>query len=168
MSYCRLIVKEQFRAMEVNIDTESNIEYVATCIEHQNKCLIIVNVYLPPYSVRLRCIMIRELETILNKITRAYPLDELIILGDFNSSGILWDYVDEGSPFLLSISDAANDNERLFIEIMSPFSLFQIDNTPNENGKYLDLIFVSNVNVNTTAHAINDNEAMDNFTRHHK
>lgn len=77
------------------------------------------------------------------------PNDDILLLGDFNMSGISWKYTEEDNGYLTAHSNILYyyiaGHESKFVKMCAAFGIFQINHLPNEEGKFLDLVFTSNV-----------------------
>lgn len=69
------------------------LEYNCIRINLGNMCLLLVNVYMPPERTRLN--MVKKLRDLLEKYRSKYNTDQIILLGDFNSSGISRDFCEK-------------------------------------------------------------------------
>lgn len=81
-----IIITNDFPTEEIELDASTVSEMVGCRIFSYPKAIIIINVYMPPYARRQR--ILSDFIDAIQLITKKYPNDELIIIGDFNFSSI--------------------------------------------------------------------------------
>lgn len=102
---------------------------------------LICAIYIPPISHRIG---LKNLRQLLQKASKDKSIHHLCLAGDFNLPGIEWSFADEDSSFLTPVISVFSTDAATFIEIIAEFGLCQINSTPNANGKFLDLVLVTN------------------------
>lgn len=106
------------------------------------KKLFICCVYVPPHAVLNNFILFfNKLEEIFN----SNPNDEFIIVGDFNLSNITWKYDVDNKSYLPF--NAVDPLSEFFVDNLALNDLKQFNNVLNCNGKCLDLIMSSNLQI---------------------
>lgn len=116
-----------YENIEFNYDTL--IEYVIVRIGKGNSTVIVINVYLPPYSDKQRLQMITQLESIIMSVTGSFKNIPLIIVGDFNMSNIEWFESDQ--PGLFPTNTSLSKYEKKFLTLMAKYGLLQCNACPN-------------------------------------
>lgn len=110
-----------------------------------NQKLLILNTYIPPYKVLGSLI---EVSKIVKKLQKLQPNALMMIVGDFNLLKTKW--ITEKETNLL-IPDIGNTRqiELTFIEEINKWGLQQIQNIPNSQGSFLDLVFTNDMSQTT-------------------
>ena len=120
-----------------------NIEQVWVSIQLADRKMFICVVYFPPDRTRDKQLIDSHLESVIAITSRAKPCDEIIVIGDFNLSGLYWRSSSDGflypDPDHSSFHSCALD----LLDGYNAATLQQINNKCNENGRCLDLCFVS-------------------------
>lgn len=119
------------------------VECQATRLSISKSYLIILNTYIPPYRTRFH--MLGELRKIVFHLKEKYPLDEILMIGDFNMSNIHWAYDVDFPGFLTQSSININRQEETFLRVCYENCLYQINQHPNSENKFLDLVFSTDI-----------------------
>lgn len=145
---------------------KDTLEIQATRIKVGRSFFVLINVYMPTYRTRyLLRSMIDSLTKSLDIITRKFPHDKVVLIGDFNMPKFKWQYTDDETNYLVNTSILLTDNERRFLTISS-FGLCQINDIPNSHGSFLDLVF-TNDPINISTRPAEAHEQFDNDSGHH-
>lgn len=158
--------RKRFNCEEIRLPSRTTGEFLCTKIATNRSHFYIINVYMPPYERNSRLGMVNELARVMKLFLHQDTNAEIIVLGDFNMSRITWQF-DEECPGILSPRDieyAADESK--FIRIMNEFSMSQIVSHPNGRGKFLDLVFVNNIE-KTTEFIPEMNDNIDRLSTHH-
>lgn len=121
-----------------------SVEQVWVEIRLVDRSLFICVVYLPPDRVSDSSLIAAHIESIASIRSTLKPVDEIVILGDFNLPGIKWQPSRHG--FLYPDSDRSTLSSST-IHLLDSYNtnlLQQINHVENANGRMLDLCFVSN------------------------
>lgn len=96
-----------------------------------------------------REIMVREFDALISSYSHSFPRHELIVMGDFNMNHIIWQYNpdSDGLTYSFSIGNPVSPYERLFLRAIAALGVNQINESPNNIGNSLDLVFVKNIAV---------------------
>lgn len=121
---------------ELDIPVTRRVEVVAV----RNDAVIICAIYWPPQSARERC---EDIEVVLNFLSTFAQTHHIILAGDFNLSGIKWNYYYDQHPFLIPDINITRPIERDAILYLHYANMQQIIDTPNNRGTFLDLIFTN-------------------------
>lgn len=133
-----LIAAKKCLVSAIVTPSSNNIESVYVKISLQTLTILFVNVYIPPSSsVNIYEDFIAATEDVIQKD----DFSMIYISGDFNLPNIYWENDEFGSRPVGVMTDV--------VECVSNFSAFlnfyQINNIPNANGGFLDLIFTRNI-----------------------
>lgn len=127
--------KQQSRLINLNDDS---CEYLAIEVK-MNPQIIIYAAYMRIFD---HVVAMRHIKLIKELITR-FPNHRIIVLGDFNLSGVIWNRSDIGTFFVPS-NIPTNATE--FINEMQELALFQLSNIVNASNNVLDLLFSNEPN----------------------
>lgn len=139
------------------------IEIQAIRISIQPTNIVLIIVYIPPYSSRTT--MVSELASIFKLITRFLPEDNILIFGDFNMPIIIWQS-HEDHPGSLIATATKFKFENNFVELLTSFCMKQINHIASQFGKFLDLIIATDI-TNVTIQEAFGTQLLDSTTIHH-
>ncbi|XP_053699055.1 uncharacterized protein LOC128746028 [Sabethes cyaneus] len=136
-------VRRSLKASRVNDVAWNNIEQVWVSIKLKDRNLYLCTIYIPPDRTRDKTLIESHLNSVLMIAAKAKPRDEIVIIGDFNFPNICWRAFRNGftypDPDHSSFHTCALD----LLDGYSCSNLIQINCNANENGRCLDLCFVS-------------------------
>lgn len=120
--------------------SDETLELLAVKVKIGSTFLIICGVYFPCNSGQSFCN--NFLNSFENHVLPSMGVnDDMFILGDFNFPGLAWVYDDEDN---LLIPSNTNETSHVICDYMASIGVSQINNVPNSNGAYLDLVFYTN------------------------
>lgn len=153
----------------IQMQNFTTAEIVIIRVKLGNKLFIIVNAYLPPYSRRQY--MANELGIVIESMRKHLPNDEIIVLGDLNMTNVSWvqstDDEDAQGIGLKTAGGSYSIFERNMLNILQSNALYQIVDTPNRLGNFLDVIFTSDC-ANVTYQLPEESEVMFNANNDHR
>lgn len=119
-------------------DIAPNIEVVWVRISTPTAHLLVVTCYKPPGATDFPSLLNDHLETLVNR----FPMDTIVLAGDFNYPDIEWPRVPAyGTPFY---GASLSTSSREFVNIATALSLSQVVNQPTRGTAVLDLFFTTN------------------------
>jgi len=135
-----IAVKRKFDVSEVDVFHKEFLEHVWLKFKFPNKNLFLCAIYLAP-DVDLACysMHVEDVKYIFDSLEIN---DDMIVCGDYNLSEVQWTR-DTESNLLLPLN-ILKEKSQVLLENVAFCDLDQINDVPNERGKYLDLVF-SNV-----------------------
>lgn len=157
-------IRNTFECSIIQHSCKTIIEHIISRIKLGSSFVLLLNIYLPPY--RTRNIMINEFQRILNKLHKDYPNDEIIVVGDFNLTNLTWQFNDIDIGYLTCNTENLSNFELRFLQVCASFCLYQMNDSPNQRGAFLDLILCTNIN-NIKVYQPALHELFDNQTIHH-
>ncbi|XP_055527331.1 uncharacterized protein LOC129719947 [Wyeomyia smithii] len=139
-----IAVNHRFKAVLIDNDSWASIEQVWVRLTLAGYSLFLCSVYIPPDRTR-DLTLINTHSNLVNSIyEQAHPNDEVVVFGDFNFSGVKWRYSSNGFLFADPTASSFHDGIYNWLDCYSSNLLRQINHVNNENGRTLDLCFVSN------------------------
>lgn len=134
-----IAVKASIGSTSVAVDKFPDVECCCTKINMHGSNAYICNFYIPPgrpFSAHNDMIGVLQYVSDL-----CSPLDDLIVVGDFNLPHLEWSFSDAGN-FLIG-SNSRRMDELLVLDDLSSLGLQQVNGVFNTRQRLLDLIFVS-------------------------
>lgn len=119
---------------------------------------------MPPGRARL--LMVKEYAKLLLKIRNEFSQDHIISVGDYNMPSIGWVFDDIDSGYLTNTGSNLTNYETKFVQVCAAYGLFQTNQYHNSEGKFLDLIFLSNIS-NTQVVVPEHYQLIDQNSTHH-
>lgn len=136
-----LAVNRKLNSKIVQLHGYNNLEQICIEVQFESSALYVCCIYLPPksllgsYNDHIR--FVDEISA------RMGETDSLVVLGDYNLSGISWVHDnDENFTYATNVSCAEESSVN---DGMLAAGLFQINSVKNSNGKILDLVFTNNI-----------------------
>ena len=124
-----------------------NIEYVAVLLMCNSRNIFLYTAYIPPSSsfeiYNAHC------ENITFFVANSKIEDIVCLLGDSNLPNVNW--ISEND---LGLSLMSSNFEQTFCDSVSALNLHQVCNVPNQNMKYLDLVFLNEPNFGTVVKSL--------------
>lgn len=159
-----LLVRKFLSPIQIQLPIEKTyIELVVIQITLANKKYLVYSIYIPPYDKQLS---LEELSYILQLHKIKYPNHNYILTGDFNLSNLKWhpsdDALDILSPSSITPCSITDD----FVMALSQLNLHQINHMPNNQGKFLDLVFC-NLPSKAKVNCVSSIDELDSPTHHH-
>ncbi|XP_058817418.1 uncharacterized protein LOC131680727 [Topomyia yanbarensis] len=148
-----IAVHKQLKARVVEDDAWKCIEQIWVAIELGDRTLFLCAVYFPPDRIRDSMLIDAHIQSISHVMTRMTPVDEIAILGDFNLPGLSWQPSHSGFLYPDTDNSVFHASSINLLDSYSTVTLFQINDVVNENGRSLDLCFVSAQDVAPTIYA---------------
>ncbi|XP_053691160.1 uncharacterized protein LOC128739688 [Sabethes cyaneus] len=136
-------VNQRLKAKLIENDQWSSIEQVWVCIEFTNCRLFLCEIYIPPDRVRDEGLIDVHSRSVMTVIDLATATDELIIIGDFNLPGLLWQPSSNGFLHPDPDHSVVHSAALRLLDCYSSAILRQINHVTNENIRCLDLCFTS-------------------------
>ncbi|XP_062713697.1 uncharacterized protein LOC134290552 [Aedes albopictus] len=138
-----IATKKMFKTRVLNNDDWDSVEQQWACIQLTNRKVFLCVVYVPPDRTRDTALIDTHSRSLAAVIEKANAVDEIIIIGDFNLPEISWKSSCNG--FLHPDPDRSklNVGASKLLDSYSSATLRQINYITNENGRCLDLCFVS-------------------------
>lgn len=127
-----LLVHSKFQSRQINLNDDS-CEYLAIEIKI-NPPLIIYAAYMRVFDP----VVAMQHVKLINELILKFPNHRIIVVGDFNLSGVIWNPSDTETFFIPS-NIPTNATE--FIAKMQDLALFQLSNIVNVANNVLDLLF---------------------------
>lgn len=115
-----------------------------------NQKILILNTYIPPYRVLGS---LKEVSSIVKKLQKKYPSTLMLIIGGFNLLKTKW-ITDNETSLLIPDIKTTRQIELSFLEEINKWGLQQINNTPNSQGSFLDLIFTNDISQTTISETL--------------
>lgn len=162
-----IIINNKFVVKAVPQIEISTAELAICKIEKAGAYFYIVNVYLPPYSIKRMRTMISELKGAITNIRKEEKDATIIVAGDFNLPMITWIYDEDGDTFLSPSPLQYPPREDTFLNNMAAARLFQINQHTNSRGKYLDLVFTTHPE-DMICEPVIDDLLIDKNSAHHR
>lgn len=131
------------KAKIVDDDEWISLEQVWIAVELNDRKLYLCAVYIPPDRIRDIDLVRTHCRSISSVVEMSSPLDELMVLGDFNLAGISWKPSHGGFLFPDSRQSVLYPAAIHLLDSYSASTLSQINHVLNENQRSLDLCFVS-------------------------
>ena len=142
-----LAIRQAFQARELKDPMWSIVEQVWVSIKLFDHTVFICVVYFPPDRVRDLDLIDVHAQSLQYMISLALPRDEIIVLGDFNLPGIKWKPWQHGFLHVDTELSTFHAGTASILDNYSTCTLLQINNVTNENGRIVDLCFVSDRDV---------------------
>ncbi|XP_055536990.1 uncharacterized protein LOC129725335 [Wyeomyia smithii] len=143
-----IAVHRRLKANVIHENSWNILEQVWVSVQLSGRKLFICAVYFPPDRTRDKQLIDLHIQSLLTIVSRAKPCDEIIVIGDFNLPSLFWRPFRDGflypDPNQSTLHVCALD----LLDGYSAAGLQQINCNANENGRCLDLCFVS---INDTA-----------------
>lgn len=135
-----IFTKKALRAKVISTwDQLVTVEAISIEIEFSNRKTLISLLYWPPGQMNLD---VTDMQTII-QWNEQQPLEDKIILGDFNLSGLSWEESEHQQGIMIPNISNARPFERDVAAQMDDSGFAQMNDSPNSFGHVLDLIFCS-------------------------
>lgn len=128
---------------------DESIETTAVRIHTNVGAIYVINSYVRNDSkdkntpFQQETVLMKNLAVVQNVITTMnQETDAVLVLGDFNLKSVKWKK--NGNRMQASNLNQVKSHYNVFIKMMSKWGFSQINSVPNDNGRYLDLIFTRN------------------------
>lgn len=127
-----ILLKNTIRHEYIIIEDGKLLEHQAILIYLGTKIIAFVNVYFPPIiERRSRCIMVAEIGRTIAALKRKHNIYQLIVLGDFNSPNINWEFDDENPGAMINTSTYIIIYETKLVQLAAQHRL---NSNPNQRG----------------------------------
>lgn len=147
ISLALILVRDRFVSERLIID--DSIETTAVKIHTNVGAIYVINSYVRNDSkdkstpFQHETVLMKNLAVIRSVMsTMNHKTDTVLVLGDFNLKTVRWKK--NGNRMRASNLNQVKSHYSVFIEAMSEMGFSQINAVPNDNGRYLDLIFTTN------------------------
>lgn len=116
---------------------------------------------MPPYKTNSTSSMINELKKIIGHLNKTYPVDQIIIIGDFNMNSIEWTTLqnENSASYFSPVNRQYNNNGNNFIRTLNSNGLYRMSSICNSRGVQLDLILSNRTN-NLTVCKVEDSRLL--------
>ncbi|XP_058837086.1 uncharacterized protein LOC131693350 [Topomyia yanbarensis] len=138
-----IAVRHGIKARVINDERWESSEQVWISVKLADRNLFLCVVYFPPDRIRDYSLIDVHLSSVSFITSIAAPSDDIVILGDFNLPGLTWCPASNGFLRLDIEKSVLINNASCILDNYSSATLRQINNIINENGRTLDLCFVS-------------------------
>ncbi|XP_053681571.1 uncharacterized protein LOC128732349 [Sabethes cyaneus] len=138
-----IAVHHQFKASIVENDNWLPVEQVWVTVKLADRRLFLCALYLPPDRIRDPVILNAHMNSVTAIASMASPVDEIIVMGDFNLPGLKWRGRGNGFMYVDSSSSSLSPLTNELLDCYSTATMQQVNNIANENGRFLDLCFAS-------------------------
>ncbi|XP_053686493.1 uncharacterized protein LOC128736033 [Sabethes cyaneus] len=138
-----IAVRRNLKAHAINDAAWSILEQLWLSVQLTNRKLFVCVIYLPPNRTYDKQLIDIHVQSLLTIIARAKPCDEIIIIGDFNLPNLLWRPSRNGFLYPDADHSIFHGCALDLLDGYNTANLQQINNNGNENGRCLDLCFVS-------------------------
>ena len=134
-----IAVKKTLNSCLITPYADSDLEQIFVRIKLHNSLLFIGAIYLPPNTNAER--YQKHVECIEKVCDSAGENDKIVVVGDYNLPRIEWFRDDElGS---MNARSLMSESESVLLETVASLGLHQMNEIANQNGRILDLAFVS-------------------------
>ena len=140
-----ICIKKQFKAVPILLDNCS-VEMCSVRVSFEDGYVLVVAAYIPPVSAAFTSgDLLAKFDAFCNhveNIQQSYPLDKMIVVGDFNLSKLKWDFQDvlhwlPTEP----VSDTTKFAASKLRNLLAPMDMKQFYPIHPTNGYTLDLLF---------------------------
>lgn len=138
-----IAVQRHLKAQLIDCNSWESVEQVWVMLKLAGYSLFLCAVYLPPDRTRDRTLIDAHCDSVKEITSRAHPADEIVIIGDFNFPGLRWSSASDGFLYANPVLSSFHDGINCLLDSYSVSLLRQINPIKNENGRSLDLCFVS-------------------------
>lgn len=139
-----IAVHRRLKAQVVENSAWSKVEQVWVQIKLAGYSLYLCAIYLPPDRTRDLPLIETHTESLHAICTQALPVDEFVVFGDFNFPSVKWRPCSDGFLFADPLQSTFHEGMHNLFDNYNNSLLRQINSVNNENGRMLDLCFVSN------------------------
>jgi len=136
-------VRRELKARLLQTDHGVNVEQVWVAIKLVDHTLFFCVVYLPPDRTRDLVLISSHTDSVASVSSLASPRDEIVVLGDYNLPDLKWSVSSNGYLYADPAHSAFHIGSICLLDNYSTALLKQTNNVVNENGRLLDLCFVS-------------------------
>ncbi|XP_053685949.1 uncharacterized protein LOC128735493 [Sabethes cyaneus] len=140
-----IAVRRGLEARAIENNAWNCVEQIWTAIKLSDRTLFLCALYIAPDRVRDNDLIDVHCQSVYSIMRGATPLDEIIILGDFNLPGISWKPVHSGFLFPDPENSTIHAAAVNLLDNYSAAMLHQVNHVVNENNRCLDLCFVSSL-----------------------
>ncbi|XP_055522759.1 uncharacterized protein LOC129716939 [Wyeomyia smithii] len=140
-----IAVNHRFKAVLIENKSWASIEQVWIRLKLSGYSLFLCSIYIPPDRTRDATLINTHCNSINTICEQSLPNDEVVVFGDFNFSGVKWRSSPDGFLFSDPMVSSFHDGINNLLDCYSSNLLRQINHINNENGRILDLCFVSNI-----------------------
>ncbi|XP_055523037.1 uncharacterized protein LOC129717209 [Wyeomyia smithii] len=140
-----IAVNHRFKAVLIENKSWASIEQVWIRLKLSGYSLFLCPIYIPPDRARDATLTNTHCNSINTICEQALPNDEVVVFGDFNFSGVKWRSSPDGFLFADPMVSSFHHGINNLLDCYSSNLLRKINHINNENGRILDLCFVSNV-----------------------
>ncbi|XP_055632831.1 uncharacterized protein LOC129773257 [Toxorhynchites rutilus septentrionalis] len=121
----------------------TSVEQVWISLALKDRKLYLCGVYIPPDRIRDATLIEEHFHSVSSVLSSTSTYDDIVILGGFNLPGIKWRSLRNGFQYP---DPSLTTHPAIICSLLNTYSaatLRQINNIGNENGRMLDLCFVS-------------------------
>ncbi|XP_055522843.1 uncharacterized protein LOC129717021 [Wyeomyia smithii] len=138
-----IAVRRRLKAHVICDPTWNTLEQIWVSVQLTDRKLFICIVYFPPDRTRDKQLIDTHLQSVSSITARANPRVEIIIIGDYNLPSLFWRPACDGFYYPDPDQSTSNACAMDLLDGYNAAGLQQINGNPNENGRCLDLCFVS-------------------------
>lgn len=138
-----LAVRSCFKPRLLITPENATVEHLWVAIPSSNATLFVCVVYFPPDRVNDNTLIDKHLSSVNCIISQIGPKDNLVVLGDFNLSGISWLNDSYGFYYPDPLNSSFGSASSCLIDTYLTAGLRQLNGIVNANSRTLDLCFLS-------------------------
>lgn len=136
-------VRSGLKAKAILNDSWTCLEQVWISVKMIDRTLFLCSLYIPPDRVRDTELIETHCQSVFTILDTALPTDDVLVVGDFNLAGISWRPSHSGFLCVDSEHSQLHSGAISILDSYSAATLTQFNHVLNENGRTLDLCFVS-------------------------
>lgn len=138
-----IAVRRGIKARLIEDDAWIGVEQIWLAITLFDRNLYLCVIYIPPDRTRDVSLIEAHTDSVSSIVDRASSMDDIVIVGDFNMPGVCWKSSNNGFLYPDAAHSTLNMGMVSILDRYSTATLKQINYIVNENGRSLDLCFVS-------------------------
>lgn len=116
------LIKNNIICERIILPEEIAVQYICLKIQHMNRKIILINVYLP---IKFKRNSVNELRDLFIFIKNNLNHYDIVMTGDFNMPGITW-IPDPDLDGCFTVANSLSGHESLFADLVFNNGLFQI------------------------------------------
>lgn len=138
-----IAARKSFKPRRIHQDNWKTVEQVWVSLKLSDRVLYLCAVYFPPDRTYDKDLYKAHLDSVRSIVERARPIDDIFVVGDFNLPKLNWTHSRNGFLFPDPDRSQFHSCARDLLDSYSASTLQQINHVTNEDGRSLDLCFVS-------------------------
>lgn len=138
-----LAIRSCLKSRLLSPPENSSVEHLWVAVTAQKSTVFICVIYTPPDMVNNDALIDKHLEWLDWIVSQMGVNDNVIVLGDFNLRGIIWQRDSSGSFFPDSSCSSLSLASRKLLDAYNTAGLKQLNSVRNNNDRVLDLCFAS-------------------------